>query len=83
MNRSDINRIWIDNEAIWIETTDGRIGFESFAEYSRLRNANREALDNYTLSYFGIHWPELDEDLSFDGFFSKSEEKQFLYAQEA
>lgn len=80
MNRSDINRIWIDNGAIWIETKDGRIGFESFADYSRLRNANREALDNYTLSYFGIHWPELDEDLSFDGFFQNQRKKQSLFA---
>lgn len=78
MNRSDISRIWIDDDAIWIETVDGRISCEFFAQYSRLRNANREALDNYTLSYFGIHWPELDEDLSFDGFFAKTEVGQSI-----
>lgn len=72
MNRTDIRRIWIDDKAIWIETTDGRSGCEYFATYSRLNNAAREVLENYTLSYYGIHWPELDEDLSFDGFFVKS-----------
>ncbi|MDE7347234.1 MAG: DUF2442 domain-containing protein [Muribaculaceae bacterium] len=72
MNKTDIHRIWIGDDAIWIETTDGRVGCEYFASYSRLHNAGREALEDYTLSYYGIHWPELDEDLSFDGFFAKS-----------
>ena len=31
--------------------------------------ATDEERKKYTLSYFGIHWPEIDEDLSFDGFF--------------
>ncbi|MDE7408620.1 MAG: DUF2442 domain-containing protein [Muribaculaceae bacterium] len=72
MDRTDIHKIWIDNEAIWIETKTGQIGCEHLADYSRLRNADRKAIEGYTLSYYGIHWPELDEDLSFDGFFSNS-----------
>ena len=23
------------------------------------------------MSYFGLHWPDIDEDLSYDGFFAK------------
>ncbi|MDE6479159.1 MAG: DUF2442 domain-containing protein [Muribaculaceae bacterium] len=71
MNKTDIHRIWIDAEAIWIETTDGRLGCEYLASYSRLHNASRADLEDFTLSYYGIHWPGLDEDLSFDGFFAK------------
>lgn len=33
----------------------------------RLERATIEALNNVELSPFGIHWPELDEDLSFEG----------------
>lgn len=73
MNRTDIHRIWIDDDAIWIETTDGRLGCEYFSTYSRLQNVDRAVLEDYTLSYYGIHWPKLDEDLSFDGFFAKSD----------
>lgn len=28
--------------------------------------------EDYYLSYFGIHWPQIDEDLSFEGMFSHS-----------
>ena len=73
MDRTDIKKIWIDNEAIWIETKTGQIGCEHLADYSRLRNAERKAIESYTLSFYGIHWPELDEDLSFDGFFTNTD----------
>ncbi len=73
MNRTDINKIWSDNEAIWIETTDGQTACEYLKEYERLRNADRKVLENYSLSYYGIHWPDIDEDLSFDGFFFEPE----------
>ncbi len=33
----------------------------------RLEHATLDALNNVELSPFGIHWPELDEDLSFEG----------------
>lgn len=46
--------------------------------YHRLKDANSEALQNYTLiaNGAGIHWPELDEDLSLKGFL-----KEFLWQQ--
>ena len=33
----------------------------------RLECATLDALNNIELSPFGVHWPELDEDLSFEG----------------
>ncbi len=71
MNREDIDRIWITDDAIWIETNDGLQASEPLAAYTRLRNAPKDKLENYTVSYYGIHWPEIDEDLSFDGFFKQ------------
>lgn len=71
MNRSQINDIWLTNTSIWISLNDGRKAEERFSDYQRLSNASEDERKNFKLSHFGIHWPELDEDLSFDGFFSK------------
>ena len=37
------------------------------AENPRLATGTPEQLNNIELSAFGIHWPDLDEDLSFRG----------------
>ena len=34
-----------------------------------MKNATDEQRNDYELGYFGIHWEEIDEDLSFEGFF--------------
>lgn len=65
----NIIRVWLTPEAVWIETADGRKAAEKYSDYPRLALATDEERKKYTLSYFGIHWPEIDEDLSFDGFF--------------
>lgn len=72
INRDNITRIWLTDTAIWIQLDDNRQGRELFAEYPRLANATSTQRQNYTISRFGIHWPELDEDLSFGGFFTKA-----------
>lgn len=69
ITRDSIAKIWLTAGEICIETTDGRCANESFSEYKGLRDATDEQRGNYRLSRFGIHWPEIDEDLSFEGFF--------------
>ena len=69
MNKSDIARVWFTPERIWVETSDGRRGYELYADYPRLNSATQKQRVSYEMSYFGFHWPELDEDLSYDGFF--------------
>ncbi|HIW87676.1 MAG TPA: DUF2442 domain-containing protein [Candidatus Onthomorpha intestinigallinarum] len=68
-----ITRIWLTDSEIWIQTEDGRTASESFADYPRLRYATRVQRESYTYDAFGIHWEELEEDLSFEGFFRKKE----------
>ncbi len=68
-----IEKIWLTENAVWIRTDDGREACELFADYPRLRDASMEQLVNYDCDDFGIHWEDLDEDLSFDGFFDKQE----------
>lgn len=63
-------KVFFSKDRIHIITDDGREGSLPLRLYPRLYNATSEQLQNYTLSHFGIHWSELDEDLFYDGFFS-------------
>lgn len=72
----DITKIWLTDDAVHIRTTDGKEAKELFADYARLKNASREALEDYTSDSFGIHWNQLDEDLSFESFFKEKHENK-------
>lgn len=69
----NIKKIWITDTAVWIRTDDGKEACEFFSDYPRLRNASQEQRLDYVVDEFGIHWEALDEDLSFEGFFNKTE----------
>ena len=71
MEEIKINKVWLTDEAVWAEDADGRVARESFADYPRLRDATAQQRQAYSMDAFGIHWPELDEDLSFEGFFKE------------
>ncbi|MDE6871584.1 MAG: DUF2442 domain-containing protein [Bacteroidales bacterium] len=73
-----IEKIWLTESEIWIRTADGNEACERFADYPRLRDASLEQREAYTVDAFGISWPELDEDLSFDGFFAQKSDS-YLY----
>ena len=71
-SKSDISNILITDKAVVVEFKDGTVGEELFSSYPRLEEASEEERNNYTSSYYGLHWPLLDEDLSFDGFYNHS-----------
>ena len=62
--------VTFSDEAMTVSLTDGRIISIPLAWYPRLSEANRKQLENYEISPsgYGIHWPDLDEDLSVLGF---------------
>ena len=64
-----VEKIWLTDNAVWIKTTDGLEGCERFSDYPRLKYATQAQRENFESDTFGIHWPEIDEDLSFEGFF--------------
>ena len=78
VTKKEVKRVWLTDEAIHIETTDGRQEKELFSEFSRLKFATPEQRANYTLDHFGIRWEALDEDLSYDGFFHNKAAKSPL-----
>jgi hypothetical protein len=63
-----INRLWFDDNKIFIRTEDGRQLWQSLLYYHRLQQATPDQRNNYRLSYSGIHWPDVDEDISFESF---------------
>ena len=67
------NSIWFDEANIWLELTDGRQLSVPLAYFPRLLHATKEALQRFELSGggTGIHWDELDEDISVEGLLLK------------
>jgi hypothetical protein len=83
-------KVWINEQFIHVKTDDGLEAKTPFQKWSRLRDASSSERASFVLSPCGIHWPELDEDLSFGGIFyeaglceSAGCEESFLYKENA
>lgn len=63
-----VKKIWFADNRIYGATDDGRTLFQSLLYHKRLLNATDEQRDNYVMDDEGIHWRELDEDVSFESF---------------
>ena len=63
-----IERIWFEGEWLYGLGDDGVIYRQSLLWYGRLMNASDEERGHYEISTIGIHWPSLDEDVSFESF---------------
>lgn len=63
-----INKIWFDSDRIYGLTDDGRTLFQSLLYYRRLRAATEAEWLDYEMDDEGIHWYQLDEDVSFESF---------------
>ena len=61
-------KVWFEDERIYILTDDGRTLWQSVLYYRRLRNATPEQRADYELGAFGIHWEDIDEDVSYESF---------------
>ena len=69
----EVVKVWLTTDAVWIRTADGHEACEVIADYPRLRAATPEQRANYVTDEYGINWPGIDEDLSYEGFFNKKE----------
>ena len=59
-----ISKIWFADDRIYGLTDDGRELWQSLLYYRRLRQATDEERANYEMDDEGIHWYDLDEDVS-------------------
>ena len=63
-----ITKIWFEKDRIYGQTDDNRTLWQSLLYYKRLRNASDDQRQNYEMDDEGIHWYDLDEDVSFESF---------------
>ena len=63
------NRVWFDEDNLWMELTDGRQLSVPLAYFPRLLNATAKQREDFEISGggTGLHWDALDEDISVDG----------------
>ena len=63
-----LTKIWFENNRLYGLTDDGRTLWQSLLYYKRLMNATEAQRNNYEMDDEGIHWEEIDEDVSFESF---------------
>ncbi|MBO4230876.1 MAG: DUF2442 domain-containing protein [Bacteroidales bacterium] len=63
-----ILKIWFDGEWLYGHGDDGKIYRQSLLWYKSLMNASSGERQKYVFSGEGIHWRELDTDVSYESF---------------
>ena len=65
-----VRAVHIDDIRLTVDLMDGRTIAVPLAWYPRLLEATPEQRRNWTIAGggYGIHWPDIDEDLSVEGF---------------
>ncbi|MCC6386482.1 MAG: DUF2442 domain-containing protein [Dehalococcoidia bacterium] len=64
-----VKAVRLDSDTLTVDLRDGRTISVPLAWYSRLLHATPEQRARWEVAGggFGIHWPDIDEDLSTDG----------------
>jgi len=64
-----VRNVRYSEDSILVDLEDGRVISAPLSWYPRLLAASPNQLDNWEISAggYGIHWPDLDEDLSTRG----------------
>lgn len=63
-----IEKIWFEGDYLYGLGDNGKTYRQSLLWYDQLRNATNDERQQYTMSTVGIHWRNLDEDVSFESF---------------
>ena len=63
-----IKEIWFDADYLYGKDEEGREYRQSLLWYPKLRTASDVERSQYTFGYDGIHWRNLDDDISFESF---------------
>ena len=73
MHKRDIERAELVRGGIRLVAKDGRVATFMFRDSDRLRKANAAQRSAFKLSFGGLRWEEIDEDLSYDSIFEPQE----------
>ncbi len=60
-------RVRFDDDCMWVDLSDGRILGVPLAWFPRLLNSTPAQREQVKISSRGLHWEELDEDISVAG----------------
>lgn len=63
-----IKKIWFDSDHIYGEDENGLVHRQSLLWYPRLKAATDTERSQYRFGFDGVHWRNLDEDVSFESF---------------
>lgn len=63
-----MKKIWFDRDYIYAETAEGKVMKQSLLWYPALKDASDELRNSYSMGYDGVHWRDLDVDISFESF---------------
>lgn len=74
-----ITDIWFEDGYIYGKTDRGDVLRQSLHFYPRLRRATEDERNNYRFSTAGIHWRNIDEDVSFESFLYDENEPALMY----
>jgi hypothetical protein len=68
----------VTDDALIVELEDGRQVSAPLAWYPRLLHGTAKERDHFEIGHYGVHWPDLDEDISVKGLLlgNKSGESQ-------
>lgn len=63
-----ISKVWFDGDYILGSDVKGNVYRQSLLWYKRLAGASEKERNAYIIGFDGIHWRNLDEDISFESF---------------
>jgi hypothetical protein len=77
-NEINVTNVWLDDDFIYIKTDKNETKSHPISWFPRLLKASKTEREDFTLSPFGIHWERLDEDLSFEGFYTYNKSNKLI-----
>jgi len=63
-----IKNLWFADKRIYIEHVNGEVLSQPMLFFPKLSGATTEQRTEWTESLLGLHWENLDEDISFESF---------------
>ena len=64
-----VSKLWFEDGRIYIETVKGEVLSQPMTFFPRLQQATDIERLSWHESHFGIHWENIDEDISFESFY--------------
>ena len=77
-----VNKLWFSDDRLFIETNKKEVLSQQLRFYPRLKKATNVQREKWQPSYSGLHWEEIDEDISFESFHWPDNDPLRLYHQE-